>query len=108
MVPIRTCIGCRSQTERNSAVRFVLEGDQLVLDPGRRMPGRGAWVHLSSECLETALKRRAFNRAFRRTVSTDGISASDLNRLRPQWPESGTNTVESGLERDEHPMSTDG
>lgn len=79
MVPIRTCIGCRSQIERNSAVRFVLSGDQLVLDADRRMPGRGAWLHPSSECLETALKRKAFNRAFRRPVSAEGIRASDLN-----------------------------
>lgn len=108
MVPIRTCVGCRSLTERDSAVRFVLDGDQLVLDAERRMPGRGAWLHPSSECFEAALKRKAFNRAFRRPVFVDGISESDLNRFRSQRSEPETNREESGSERDEHPMSTDG
>jgi len=29
------------------------------------MPGRGAWVHETSECLDAALRRRAFVRALR-------------------------------------------
>ncbi len=29
------------------------------------MPGRGAWVHETSECVETAIRRRAFVRALR-------------------------------------------
>ncbi|WP_120005813.1 YlxR family protein [Nesterenkonia muleiensis] len=81
MVPIRTCIGCRSQTEQDSAVRFVLDGDQLVLDAERRMPGRGAWLHPSSECFETALKRRAFNRAFRRPVSVAQLAFEDIEHM---------------------------
>ena len=29
------------------------------------MPGRGAWVHETGECVETAIRRRAFVRALR-------------------------------------------
>jgi predicted RNA-binding protein YlxR (DUF448 family) len=29
------------------------------------MPGRGAWVHETRECVETAIRRRAFVRALR-------------------------------------------
>ncbi|WP_258934877.1 YlxR family protein [Nesterenkonia pannonica] len=42
-------------------------------DPARRMPGRGAWLHLSRECFDSALKRRAFSRAFRAAASTEGL-----------------------------------
>ncbi|MVT26789.1 YlxR family protein [Nesterenkonia alkaliphila] len=97
MVPFRTCVGCRQRTEQDSVVRFALVGDQVVLDARRRMPGRGAWLHRNRECFETALKRRAFNRAFRRPVQTAQL---DFDQM--------TTTIGSGLERDEHPMSTDG
>jgi len=46
----------------------VLDGDRVVADPDGRLPGRGAYV-CSQACLERALKRRAFARAFRRPVA---------------------------------------
>ena len=36
-----------------------------VPDPRRRLPGRGAWLHLDPGCLDLALRRRAFGRALR-------------------------------------------
>jgi uncharacterized protein len=35
----------------------------VEVDPQGGMPGRGAYVHPSSDCLETAQKRRALERA---------------------------------------------
>ncbi len=32
-----------------------------------RSGGRGAWLHPGTECLQKALRRRAFARAFRRS-----------------------------------------
>ena len=40
--------------------RFVAE-----LDLRRRLPGRGSWLHPSPDCLDLALRRRAFVRALR-------------------------------------------
>jgi predicted RNA-binding protein YlxR (DUF448 family) len=37
----------------------------LVLDERASMPGRGAWVHETPECMDAALRRRAFVRALR-------------------------------------------
>ncbi|RJN31915.1 YlxR family protein [Nesterenkonia natronophila] len=94
MVPIRTCVGCRSQTEQDSAVRFVLDGDQVVLDAERKRPGRGAWLHRSRQCFETALKRRSFNRAFRKPVDTAQLAFEDFERLttakKAGWKEMNT------------------
>jgi predicted RNA-binding protein YlxR (DUF448 family) len=41
-----------------------VEGD-LVPDPRRRLPGRGAWLHPVPECLDRAERRSAFPRALR-------------------------------------------
>jgi uncharacterized protein len=38
---------------------------EIVPDPSRRMPGRGAHLHFDPACLAQALRRRAFGRALR-------------------------------------------
>jgi predicted RNA-binding protein YlxR (DUF448 family) len=37
----------------------------LVVDERAAMPGRGAWVHETHECMDAAIRRRAFVRALR-------------------------------------------
>jgi len=37
----------------------------MVPDPGARLPGRGAYLHLGQGCFELAQRRRAFARALR-------------------------------------------
>jgi len=37
----------------------------LIPDERASMPGRGAWVHETSACVENAIRRRAFVRALR-------------------------------------------
>jgi predicted RNA-binding protein YlxR (DUF448 family) len=63
--PVRTCVGCRSRAERVSLLRVVVAGGVLVVDPERRLPGRGASVHPDVACVDLADKRRAFARALR-------------------------------------------
>ncbi|HWH27071.1 MAG TPA: YlxR family protein [Pseudolysinimonas sp.] len=38
---------------------------RAVVDAAAGLPGRGAWVHPDSECVETAIKRRALGRGLR-------------------------------------------
>ncbi|MDT8914795.1 YlxR family protein [Amycolatopsis sp. PS_44_ISF1] len=44
---------------------------RLVVDEGRRRPGRGAWVHPGPDCLAKAERRRAFPRALRAQGALD-------------------------------------
>jgi uncharacterized protein len=44
---------------------------RLSPDPRHRLPGRGAWLHPTGECLEQALRRRAFGRALRTSAAPD-------------------------------------
>ena len=69
--PQRTCVGCRKQDEQHRLLRVVgvvsisgLPGAALP-DPGRREPGRGAYVHPARSCMQIAEHRKAFGRALR-------------------------------------------
>jgi uncharacterized protein len=69
MEPVRTCLGCRQRAPRSSLVRVVARDGRVVVDTAARLPGRGAWVHPVSGCVEDAVKRRAFGRALRTTIT---------------------------------------
>jgi predicted RNA-binding protein YlxR (DUF448 family) len=76
--PIRTCIGCRRRAAKNELLRVVAGSDaggQPVIspDPNGRAPGRGAHLHPTSECLDQAVRRRAFTRALRVTVTLSDV-----------------------------------
>jgi predicted RNA-binding protein YlxR (DUF448 family) len=110
----------------------VRAGDGFVaeLDERRRLPGRGAWLHPSPDCLDLAVRRRAFTRALRVAGPLDitGLTAA-LAEAAPQQdqhdqqhphdstthqaavPVPGDRTQrrtepEAGHSADEHPMST--
>ncbi|MCI2240262.1 YlxR family protein [Paenibacillus sp. TRM 82003] len=73
----RTCVGCRRRGSRSELLRVVAsaEGDEVLVDERRRLPGRGAWLHHSTACLDRAEKRRALPRALRRPgpLDTSGV-----------------------------------
>ncbi|MGV9879288.1 YlxR family protein [Streptomyces sp. NPDC003006] len=63
--PERTCVGCRERAAKSELLRIVaIEGD-CVPDRSGTLPGRGAYVHPALVCLDLAVRRRAFPRAFR-------------------------------------------
>ncbi|MDQ2782031.1 MAG: YlxR family protein, partial [Actinomycetota bacterium] len=78
--PVRTCVGCRRTDSRSALLRVVaVVGEwggnvSLVPDPRHRLPGRGAWLHLSTTCLEQAVRRKAFTRALRLQVGPDSTA----------------------------------
>lgn len=43
----------------------------LAPDERVRLPGRGAWLHPSLDCLDKAIQRRTFARALRLSTSVD-------------------------------------
>ncbi|WP_256381282.1 YlxR family protein [Blastococcus tunisiensis] len=58
-------MGCRVRAPASELLRVVVRSGALVPDPRRRLPGRGASVHPTPECLRAAERRRAFSRALR-------------------------------------------
>lgn len=71
MKPVRTCVGCRTRAPRSTLLRVVSQNDILIVDERAVLPGRGAWVHPSQECMDAALRRRAFGRALRVSATLD-------------------------------------
>jgi predicted RNA-binding protein YlxR (DUF448 family) len=59
-------MGCREVKPKGELLRFVLDPDGLpVPDVAAKLPGRGAYTCFSRQCLETAVARRQFSRAFK-------------------------------------------
>ncbi|MEV6566227.1 YlxR family protein [Streptomyces sp. NBC_01456] len=63
--PERTCLGCRERAAKGDLLRIVQIEGQCAPDPRGTLPGRGAYVHPTPVCLDLAVRRRAFNRAYR-------------------------------------------
>ena len=120
----RTCVGCRRRDVRSALLRVVAEWDnagehlaRVVPDPRRRLPGRGAWLHPTPDCLDLAVRRKAFGRALRvqalLEVAAVGayIEAHEQSngmavRSIPEQAAQQVPETESGIDADEHPMST--
>jgi predicted RNA-binding protein YlxR (DUF448 family) len=49
----------------------VSQNNILIIDERAVLPGRGAWLHPMPECMDAALRRRAFARALRVSAPLD-------------------------------------
>jgi predicted RNA-binding protein YlxR (DUF448 family) len=75
--PQRTCVGCRLSRNRSDLLRFVLSPQQqLLVDYRQRLPGRGVYTCYAPECVERAVERRQFQRAFK--VDHLALNKADL------------------------------
>ncbi|MFT4201852.1 MAG: YlxR family protein [Gordonia sp. (in: high G+C Gram-positive bacteria)] len=79
------CVGCRGRADRARLVRVTAVGGPagpvVEIDHRTTRPGRGAWLHPSTDCLSEAVRRKAFAPALRVdgiTVDPDGLAASLL------------------------------
>jgi hypothetical protein len=70
--PVRTCVACRQEAGKGALVRVVRGPDgTAMVDRTGAAPGRGAYVHSTSACLETARKRRALERSLKTSVGPE-------------------------------------
>lgn len=120
----RTCVGCRRRDVRSALLRVVAEWNdtgehvaRVVPDPRLRLPGRGAWLHPTPECLDLAVRRKAFGRALRLEAFLDVAALREYIEAHEQsivtaassTPESAAQQVpetDRESDADEHPMST--
>ncbi|TFV43573.1 YlxR family protein [Blastococcus sp. TF02A-35] len=64
-------MGCRKRATVDDLLRIVVVAGELVPDPRRVLPGRGASLHPTAECLRAAERRRAFGRALRTSAPVE-------------------------------------
>lgn len=87
---MRTCVGCRERAGKSELIRVVAVGDEsgtvLAPDLPRSAGGRGAHLHPSVECLDLAVRRKAFGRALRMQGPLDDFAV----RAHVAWVESTT------------------
>ncbi|WP_371526875.1 YlxR family protein [Streptomyces sp. NBC_01283] len=76
--PERTCVGCRERAAKNDLLRIVAKEGACAPDPSGTLPGRGAYIHPVPVCLDLAVRRRAFPRAFR---APGPLDTADLRRV---------------------------
>ncbi len=80
--PVRTCIVSRAQRPPQALIRFALAPDNTVVpDLATKLPGRGAWVTNARSCLDQAVARKAFDRAWRRQVKVGEDLADQVDAL---------------------------
>ena len=70
--PVRSCVGCRAKRPQTELVRCVVEHDGRPVI-SRTAAGRGAWLCATrtsqdTDCLQQAIKKRGFDRAWKRPV----------------------------------------
>ena len=71
MDPIRTCVACKTRAVRAELLRVVVRDGHLIIDDRAVLPGRGAWVHETAECMNLAVQRGTFARALRASRQLD-------------------------------------
>jgi len=91
--PVRTCVGCRVRAAKSELLRVTAGSDthgrQVVLpDPAATAQGRGAHLHPTTDCLDLAVRRKAFGRALR--VPSGLCSTAVEVHLEQQRAEHGT------------------
>ena len=74
--PVRTCVGCRKRELAVELLRVVAVSTgngnfAVIVDTASNLPGRGAWLHPVPQCVQQAIRRRAFTKALRIAGSPD-------------------------------------
>lgn len=81
MEPVRTCVGCRTRASRSTLIRVVVSNGEIVFDERAVLPGRGAWLHPTPECLTSAVRKSALARALRVSSTLSLSGAEDMQTI---------------------------
>jgi predicted RNA-binding protein YlxR (DUF448 family) len=80
--PVRRCLVTGERRPRETLIRFAVGPDnQIVPDVAASLPGRGLWLTAERRIVETAIAKRAFDRAARRKVVVPDGLADTIERL---------------------------
>ncbi|WP_138158940.1 RNase P modulator RnpM [Peptoniphilus catoniae] len=71
-IPMRKCLGCGESKPKKDLIRVVKNKEnEIFLDTTGKKNGRGAYICFDKECLEKAIKSKAFNRSFEMEINDE-------------------------------------
>ena len=71
----RLDVASRKPFPKSALLRIVMRLGVVVPDPDNELPGRGVYLLRSKDALETAIKKKAFERAFHRPLREEEITS---------------------------------
>ena len=79
--PMRRCIACYTSRPQDELLRFTLADGNITFDKDVKGDGRGYYLCDSRDCLELAIKKKAFNRVCKNNVDPDTIREVAMTAL---------------------------
>lgn len=71
-VPMRKCVGCQENVEKNSLIRIVKDKENnIFIDENGKANGRGVYIHKDKNCLEKAYKNKELERSLKCRIDKD-------------------------------------
>ena len=69
--PIRKCVGCGARRDKIELLRIVNNKGEIIIDPGGKVPGRGAYLCPNMDCLEKAVSKNKLSDALKFEISDE-------------------------------------
>lgn len=69
--PIRKCVGCGARRDKIELLRVVNNKGDILVDPGGRTPGRGAYLCPNLDCLDKAVEKDSLKKALKIEISDE-------------------------------------
>ena len=83
--PIRRCIATGERQPKESLIRFAVDPEGVIVpDVAAALPGRGLWLTARRDIVALAIKKRAFDRAAKRSVKVPEDLADRIEALLAQ------------------------
>lgn len=95
-IPQRTCVGCHQVMEKRALIRLVRTEEGVVIDPGGKIAGRGAYLHEHRACWEKGLKGSLANALKTELTETDRELIRSFLRNLPDDANNDSQLVETG------------
>lgn len=71
-IPVRQCVGCGRMKSKKEMMRVLKTAEEeIALDVTGKKNGRGAYLCISGECLQSARKNKGLERSFKMKIPSE-------------------------------------
>jgi predicted RNA-binding protein YlxR (DUF448 family) len=99
--PLRSCVSCRSTTDKRTLIRFVRTAEgEVACDPTGKRAGRGAYLCDDPQCFGRARKGHALDRALRTKLGETDYERLENDYIAACALRDGHGGLSASVERD--------